>query len=77
MEQHGVDAAMRERVRLELEAVERKYDVRVLYACESGRHGWGFASPDSDYDVRPRIAQAILSHFLPDVQPPEPFAPAR
>mgnify|MGYP004706554401 FL=1 len=32
MEQHGVDAAMRERVRLELEAVERKYDVRVLYA---------------------------------------------
>ncbi|MFW3573072.1 nucleotidyltransferase domain-containing protein [Kosakonia cowanii] len=52
MEQHGVDAAMRERVRLELEAVERKYDVRVLYACESGSRGWGFASPDSDYDVR-------------------------
>ncbi|HSJ02845.1 MAG: nucleotidyltransferase domain-containing protein [Verrucomicrobium sp.] len=34
---------------LDLEA-ERK--VRVLYACESGSRAWGFASQDSDYDVR-------------------------
>ena len=36
----------------ELKAIELKHDVRVLYACESGSRGWGFASPDSDYDVR-------------------------
>lgn len=52
MEYQGVDAAMRERVRQTLCEVERKYGIKVLYACESGSRGWGFASPDSDYDVR-------------------------
>lgn len=32
--------------------IERKLDVRIIYACESGSRAWGFASPDSDYDVR-------------------------
>ncbi|BET98363.1 hypothetical protein TCT1_32840 [Xenorhabdus sp. TCT-1] len=32
--------------------LEKSYGVRILYACESGSCGWGFASPDSDYDVR-------------------------
>lgn len=35
-----------------LRAIEHQFDVRVLYACESGSRAWGFASPDSDYDVR-------------------------
>ncbi len=35
-----------------LAAIERSESVRVLYACESGSRAWGFASPDSDYDVR-------------------------
>ena len=52
MTTHGVDAAMRERVRQQLTDVERRFKVKVLYACESGSRGWGFASPDSDYDVR-------------------------
>jgi hypothetical protein len=35
-----------------LEVVEREERVRVLLAVESGSRAWGFASPDSDWDVR-------------------------
>lgn len=52
MSNNHVSAAMRERVLQQLKEVEERFDVRVLYACESGSRGWGFASPDSDYDVR-------------------------
>lgn len=36
----------------ELDALELERNVSVLFACESGSRAWGFASPDSDYDVR-------------------------
>ncbi len=52
MADNGVDAAIRERVRQQLNEIEQRFNVTVLYACESGSRGWGFASPDSDYDVR-------------------------
>ena len=39
-------------VQARLRALEARENVRVLYACESGSRCWGFASPDSDYDVR-------------------------
>ena len=32
--------------------IESKYDVKILLAVESGSRAWGFASKDSDYDVR-------------------------
>jgi len=32
--------------------IESAHGVRVLFAAESGSRAWGFASPDSDYDVR-------------------------
>src|SRR5262245_22925588 len=41
-----------ERVRNVLAQVESERGVRVLFACESGSRAWGFASRDSDYDVR-------------------------
>jgi len=41
-----------QRVRDALARLEAGRNVRVLYACESGSRAWGFASRDSDYDVR-------------------------
>ena len=35
-----------------LDMIEKKHDVQILLAVESGSRTWGFASPDSDYDVR-------------------------
>lgn len=40
------------RVREALAQIETERKVRVLFACESGSRAWGFASLDSDYDVR-------------------------
>jgi len=36
----------------QLALIEAEHDVRILYAVESGSRAWGFASKDSDYDVR-------------------------
>ncbi|MDM7860527.1 nucleotidyltransferase domain-containing protein [Alteromonas sp. ASW11-36] len=44
--------AVKARIDAELSAIESKYKVRVLMAVESGSRAWGFASKDSDYDVR-------------------------
>ena len=35
-----------------LDEIEKQHDVKILLAVESGSRSWGFASPDSDYDVR-------------------------
>lgn len=35
-----------------LREIEEKENVKVLLAVESGSRAWGFASPDSDFDVR-------------------------
>lgn len=32
--------------------IEKSKEVNIHFACESGSRAWGFASPDSDYDVR-------------------------
>lgn len=35
-----------------LKAIEKEYNIEVLWAVESGSRAWGFASSDSDFDVR-------------------------
>lgn len=35
-----------------LKEIEARENIRVIHCVESGSRAWGFASPDSDYDVR-------------------------
>ncbi|MCH5198226.1 MAG: nucleotidyltransferase domain-containing protein [Oscillospiraceae bacterium] len=43
---------MEKLIKLKLNEIEEKENVKILIAVESGSRAWGFASPDSDYDVR-------------------------
>jgi len=50
--QPAIDPAIRREIETRLDALEATHGVRLLLAVESGSRGWGFPSPDSDYDVR-------------------------
>lgn len=43
---------MRKIIEDKLREIEKAEDVRIIFCAESGSRAWGFASPDSDYDVR-------------------------
>jgi predicted nucleotidyltransferase len=47
-----IGQAIREEILARLANTEREHDVRILLAVESGSRAWGFASTNSDYDVR-------------------------
>ena len=47
----------------ELQEIEQRQKVRILHCIESGSRAWGFASPDSDYDVR-FIYVRPMEHYL-------------
>lgn len=43
---------MKEEIKKQLLKLELQHDIKILYAVESGSRAWGFASTDSDWDVR-------------------------
>ncbi len=43
---------MKDVILSKLEEIENKENVKIILAVESGSRAWGFASKDSDYDVR-------------------------
>lgn len=48
----SIPEGVRDEIIRRLDACELEHDVRIIYCAESGSRAWGFASPDSDYDVR-------------------------
>ena len=52
MKYEDFDGPVEELVRMKIKEIEEKENIRVLHVIESGSRAWGFASPDSDYDVR-------------------------
>src|SRR3989344_7953652 len=43
---------MKQKIISKLSWLEKKYNVKIIWAIESGSRAWGFESEDSDYDVR-------------------------
>lgn len=66
MNENEITQAIKEK----LTQIEQRENIRILYACESGSRAWGFASPDSDYDVRfifvRPVEDYLLAKELPD-----------
>jgi len=47
-----IENKIKQEILTRLRNTEEKEGVRILMAIESGSRAWGFASPNSDYDVR-------------------------
>lgn len=56
-----------------LHELERQQDFKVLFAAESGSRAWGFASPDSDYDVRVIYVKPEAWYWSLNVKQPDTF----
>lgn len=52
MKYKDFEGSVEELVLLKIKEIEEKENIKVLHVIESGSRAWGFASLDSDYDVR-------------------------
>ena len=57
------EGRIKDLILLKIKEIEEKEHVKVLHVVESGSRAWGFASPDSDYDVR-FVYVRDLDHYL-------------
>lgn len=53
-----------EEIKNKLNEIEEKENVTILFAVESGSRAWGFASPDSDFDVRFVYKRNSINDYL-------------
>lgn len=52
MKYKDYEGTVEELVLMKIKEIEAEENVKILHVVESGSRAWGFASPDSDYDVR-------------------------
>ena len=50
-------------IKKKLDEIEKKHNIKIIYACEVGSKAWGSDSKNSDYDIR-YIYISPKSHYL-------------
>jgi uncharacterized protein len=60
-----------ETIKFRLNEISKEESIQILYACESGSRAWGFASLDSDFDIRFIFKRQLNGYMvikdLPDI----------
>jgi len=64
---------MHDKIVAVLHELERQQDFKVIFAAESGSRAWGFASPDSDYDIRVIYVKPETWYWSLDTKRPDTF----
>lgn len=64
----AIEPNVREEILRRIAEVEKQHQVKVLYAVESGSRAWGFASSNSDYDVRFIYAHSLDWYLAVDLE---------